>query len=106
MQGIFQDLKPPQHDKLDLLTEQKSYTVLAVEPQEQLLHLDSPLLQGGHSQWAHDGDSISTTVINEVVILMPASFLMAMFCSNTWSSLTLMSCINNLETYMVRREHR
>ena len=71
MQGIFQDLKPPQRDKLDLLLDQKSYMVLAVEPQEQLLHLDSPVLQGGHSQWTHDGATVSTTIINEVVIQVP-----------------------------------
>ena len=68
MQGIFQDLKAPTRDKLDLLVDRRHFAVLAVDEVENQLHLDAEILTGGFSKWTYEDQEIHPQQINEVVL--------------------------------------
>ena len=53
--GIFQDLKPPNRDRLDLLHRKTTYSVLAVDVVSGQLHLDAPISSTGFSKWMDGG---------------------------------------------------
>eukprot|EP00435_Cladocopium_sp_Y103_P057066 s239_g19.t1 len=71
LNGIFLDLKPPRRERLDSLTQQQSFTVLAVDSESGQLHLDSPVVDLGFSSWFFEDQRITPTVINEVVLQLP-----------------------------------
>ena len=68
MRGIFQDLKTSQREQLDLLTQERSFAVLAVDPQEHQLHLDAPILTEGFARWTHEGTLLTAQPVNDVVL--------------------------------------
>ena len=68
MQGIFQDLKAPTRDKLDLRVDRHHFAVLAVDEVENQLHLDAEILTGGFSKWTYEDQEIHPQQINEVVL--------------------------------------
>lgn len=59
MTGIFQDLKAPQRERLDLLHQKKQHTVLTIDEDTAQLHLDCPLFWTGHSRWTSDHGELS-----------------------------------------------
>ena len=71
MQGLYQDLKPPQRDRLDLLQDQHSFAVLAVDHEVSQIHLDSSIPEGGLLKWTFEGTEIFPQRINEVVLQLP-----------------------------------
>ena len=54
-QGIFQDLKPRNRDRLDLRHRKTTYSVLAVDVVSGQLHLDAPISSMGFSKWMDGG---------------------------------------------------
>ena len=72
MQGIFQDLKKPQRDRMDFLVNEKTFAVLATDETAHQIHLDAPIFHGGFLRWSHDGQPLDVEVINEVVLQVPS----------------------------------
>ena len=68
MQGIFQDLKPPKRDRLDLLHQKHTFSVLAVDVDSGQLHLDAPISRMGISKWTAGDAMLQPKIINKVVI--------------------------------------
>ena len=75
MQGIFQDLKPPNRDRLDLLHQKTSFSVLAVDIDSGQLHLDAPVVSKGFSKWMAGDVTFQPDIINDVVIQVPDASL-------------------------------
>ena len=51
---LFQELKPPQRDQLDLLWQQLDFTVLDFEDDSCQIHLDRPIPTTGQLTWHHE----------------------------------------------------
>lgn len=66
MAGIFQDLRKQPRDRLDFLQCQRTYGILAVEGT--LAHLDQPIHLEGVSQWRHEDQPLTPSVVNEVTL--------------------------------------
>ena len=75
MQGIFQDLNPPNRDRLDLLHQKTSFSVLAVDVDSGQLHLDAPVASKGFSKWMAGDVTFQPDIINDVVIQVPDASL-------------------------------
>lgn len=71
MQGIFQDLKPPCGDRLDLLLHSKRLAVLAVDNEKWHVAFGCSITLSGFSRWTVDDMTIEPQIVNEVVIQLP-----------------------------------
>ncbi|OLQ12995.1 LINE-1 reverse transcriptase-like [Symbiodinium microadriaticum] len=58
-QQLFRDLRSEPPRPVDVLVNHRAYSVLDVEPQEQLLHVDSPLDFSGTSEWRVSGQPVT-----------------------------------------------
>ena len=58
-QQLFRDLRSEPPRPVDVLVNHRAYSVLDVEPHEQLLHVDSPLDFSGSSEWRVSGQPVT-----------------------------------------------
>eukprot|EP00435_Cladocopium_sp_Y103_P022574 s2101_g5.t1 len=68
MVGLFHDLKRPQRDKLDLLTTSVEFTVLAVDEEHQMVHVDAPVSDHVASSWSWDGQAVEVSCLDGALL--------------------------------------
>eukprot|EP00438_Fugacium_kawagutii_P026601 Skav213727 [mRNA] locus=scaffold2563:115961:120707:+ [translate_table: standard] len=70
--ALYQDLKPPERERLDFLQETREYQVVGVDPGTCQVHVDSAV-QAGNFVWSWDGDPIKVEVVNEYTLQLSIS---------------------------------
>ncbi|CAJ1332818.1 unnamed protein product, partial [Effrenium voratum] len=64
MKAIFQDLRDAPQDQIDTLWEEKTFTVLAVNHEDGMMHISDQVLASPHSSWTIDGIPVHITAID------------------------------------------
>ena len=68
MKAIFQDLRDAPRDQIDLLWEERAFTLLASNPQDGLLHVSDHVQAAPNCTWSIDGVPIHMSDIAEDVL--------------------------------------
>ena len=76
MKSMYQDLKSASKDGPDLLHYDRSYEILAVDPETEQVHVSESLDTRGVSLWSIDGESVQVQrVTNEVCVIRPTELV-------------------------------
>ena len=75
MSQLFCELRPDRPDQLDTLTVRNEYAILAVEPDEQLIHIDPEPDLRGFSTWTLDSAPVSLSHIADSTCKLECEFV-------------------------------